>query len=136
MHILSMLPQIKEARALSICPLAEMLSPIPIQHLDFCGCENLCFSNTCTPAQGFLHGASGKEPTCRCRGHEPFIRSLVWEDPLKDGMQTHSSILALTIPWIEEPQGRKESDTTEATEHTCIRTSLTVGTGLNIKLSH
>ena len=36
---------------------------------------------------------------------------------------THSGILAWRIPWIEEPGGlqswgRKESDTTEATEHT------------------
>ena len=28
-----------------------------------------------------------------------------WEDPLKEGMATHSSILALRIPWTEEPGG-------------------------------
>ena len=26
-----------------------------------------------------------------------------WEDPLEKGMATHSSILALGIPWTEEP---------------------------------
>ena len=26
-----------------------------------------------------------------------------WEDPLEEGMATHSSILALRIPWTEEP---------------------------------
>ena len=40
------------------------------------------------------------------------IRSLGWEDPLKEEMATHSSILAQEIPWIEEPgrglQGPKE----------------------------
>ena len=46
------------------------------------------------------------------------IQSLVWEDPLEKGMTTHSSILALRIPWIEEPEGLlsmgcKESDMTE-----------------------
>ena len=27
------------------------------------------------------------------------------EDPLEEGMATHSSILAWTIPWTEEPGG-------------------------------
>ena len=31
-----------------------------------------------------------------------------WEDPLKEGMATHSRILACRIPWTEEP-GRLES---------------------------
>ena len=31
------------------------------------------------------------------------VRSLSWEDPLKKGMATHSSILAWRIPWTEEP---------------------------------
>jgi len=30
---------------------------------------------------------------------------LGWEDPLKKGMATHSSILAWRIPWTEEPCG-------------------------------
>ena len=33
------------------------------------------------------------------------LRYLVWEDPLKEGMATHSSILAQRIPWTEEPGG-------------------------------
>ena len=40
------------------------------------------------------------------------------EDPLEEGMATHSSILSWKIPWTEEPvrspEGPKESDTTEA----------------------
>ena len=28
-----------------------------------------------------------------------------WEDPLEEGMATHSSILALRIPWTEELGG-------------------------------
>ena len=31
-----------------------------------------------------------------------------WEDPLEEDMTTHSSILALEIPWIEAP-GRLQS---------------------------
>ena len=32
---------------------------------------------------------------------EPWIQSLGWEDPLEEGMATHSSILAGRIPWTE-----------------------------------
>ena len=32
-------------------------------------------------------------------------RSLGREDPLEEGMATHSSILAWRIPWTEEPGG-------------------------------
>ena len=46
------------------------------------------------------------------------VRSLSWEDPLEEGMATHSSILAWRIPWTEEPGGlqslgHKELDMTE-----------------------
>ena len=34
---------------------------------------------------------------------ETWVRSLGWEDPLEEGMATHSSILAWRIPWTEEP---------------------------------
>ena len=34
---------------------------------------------------------------------ETWVRFLAWEDPLEKGMATHSSILALRIPWTEEP---------------------------------
>ena len=59
---------------------------------------------------------------------ETGVRSLGQEDPLEEGMATHSSILAGKIPWTEEPGGlqfmgyspggRQELDTTEATEYT------------------
>ena len=34
-----------------------------------------------------------------------WVQSLVWEDPLEEGMAVHSSILAWRIPWTEEPDG-------------------------------
>ena len=37
--------------------------------------------------------------------HEPQVRSLGQEDPLEEGMATHSCILAWRIPWTEEPGG-------------------------------
>ena len=36
---------------------------------------------------------------------DTWVRSLGWEDLLEEGMATHSSILALRIPWTEEPGG-------------------------------
>ena len=36
---------------------------------------------------------------------ETWVWSLGWEDPLEEGMATHSSILAWRIPWTEEPGG-------------------------------
>ena len=36
---------------------------------------------------------------------ENWVQSLGWEDPLKQGMAAHSSILAWRIPWMEEPDG-------------------------------
>ena len=34
---------------------------------------------------------------------ETQVRFLGWEDPLEEGMATHSSILSWRIPWTEEP---------------------------------
>ena len=36
---------------------------------------------------------------------EMWVPSLGREDPLEEGMATHSSILAWEIPWTEEPGG-------------------------------
>ena len=53
---------------------------------------------------------------------ETWVRSLGWEDLLEKKMTIHSSILAgksheQRILADYSPWGRKESDTTEATEH-------------------
>ena len=34
---------------------------------------------------------------------ETWVLSLGWEDPLEEGMATHSRILTCRIPWTEEP---------------------------------
>ena len=49
---------------------------------------------------------------------ETWVRSLGQEDPLEEGIGTHSSILAWEIPWTEDlvgysPWDREESNTTE-----------------------
>ena len=47
---------------------------------------------------------------------ETWVRSLDWEDPLEDGMATHSSILAWRIPWTEEPGGLQSIASQSQTE--------------------
>ena len=70
---------------------------------------------------GFPGGTSGREPACLSKRQEMWVQSLGQEDPLEEGMATHSSILYLENPvdrgasWAMGPQGHKESDTTEAT---------------------
>ena len=49
---------------------------------------------------------SGKESACQCRncwrlGFNPWVGKI----PLEEEVATHSSILALEIPWTEEPGG-------------------------------
>ena len=49
---------------------------------------------------------------------ETWVRSLVQENPLEEGMATHSSILAWEITWAQEPgrlesMGSQKSPTTE-----------------------
>ena len=58
---------------------------------------------------------SSIEPACDAEDAGDAGRSLGGEDPLGEGMATHSNILAWRIPWTEEPvgcspQGHKESD--------------------------
>ena len=71
---------------------------------------------------GFPSGSGVKNPSAIQELQETQTQSLGQEDPLQEGMATHSSILAWRIPWTEE-LGRlcysiwdcKESDTTETT---------------------
>ena len=77
--------------------------------------------------KGFPGGTSGKEPTCQCRRHKrswfhPWVGKVLWRrkwqpTPIFLPGESHGQrSLAGYSPW-----GHKESDTTEATEHTHIR---------------
>ena len=75
--------------------------------------------------RGFQCGLMGKESSCKAGDSGSTPES--GRSP--GGVATHSNILAYRMPWTEgpgrlySPQGHKESDTTEATEHArgCVR---------------
>ena len=46
-------------------------------------------------SEGFPGGSDGKEFTCNVAD---WVQSLGWENPMEEGMATHSSILAWRIP--------------------------------------
>ena len=63
--------------------------------------------------KGFPGGSESKEPPAV---PETWVWSLGWEDPLKKGMATHSSILAWTVPmdrgsWLATVHGIEKSRT-------------------------
>ena len=72
---------------------------------------------------GFPGGSVVKNLPAVQETQETWIRSLGQEDPLEEGMATHSSILAWRIPkdrgvWQAAVHRVAESDTTEVTQHT------------------
>ena len=48
---------------------------------------------------------------------ETQVQSLGWEDPLEEGVATHSSVLAWRIPWTEEPGGLQSVELQRAGHH-------------------
>ena len=55
--------------------------------------------------QGFTCSSVGKESACNAGDIRDMVRSLGQEDPLEEGMATHSRILAWRTSWTEEPGG-------------------------------
>ena len=62
---------------------------------------------------GFPSGSVVKNPPAMQEPHETQVQSLDQEDPLEEGMATHSSVLAWRIPWTEETD-RLQSGVTES----------------------
>ena len=54
---------------------------------------------------GFPSGSAVKNPPAVQDTQEMGVQSLGKEDPLEEGMATHSSILAWKTQWMEEPDG-------------------------------
>ena len=55
--------------------------------------------------KNFPGGASGKNLPVNEGDIRNKVQSLVWGDPLVEGIATFSSILAWEIPWTEVPRG-------------------------------
>ena len=54
----------------------------------------------------WFHGGSVvKDLSAIQQMHETWVQFLGWEDPLEDGMTTHSSILDWRIPCTKKPGG-------------------------------
>ena len=69
---------------------------------------------------GFPGGSVVKNLPAMQETQKTWVRFLRQEDPLEEGLATHSRNIALSIPWTEEhrgPQskGLKELDMTEVT---------------------
>ena len=72
---------------------------------------------------GLPCGSSVKTLPAILETQETQVQSLGQEDPLEEGMATHSTILAWEIPWTEEPGGLQSKGLQRvghdgATEHT------------------
>ena len=65
---------------------------------------------------GFPGGLVGKQSACYVGEQEMWVQSSGWEDPLEEGMATHSSNLAWRISWTEE-LGGLQSTGSQRVEH-------------------
>ena len=65
-----------------------------------------------------------------------WIPSLGWEDPLEEGMATHSSILAWRILWTEEPGGLQSMGSQRLRHDWVTNTVYRVNLRLSSYLSH
>ena len=66
--------------------------------------------------EGFPAGLAMKNLPAVQATEETPVQSLGQEDPLEEGMATHSSILAWEIPWTEVP-GRLQFMESQRVEH-------------------
>ena len=55
---------------------------------------------------------------------QTWVQSLGWEDPLEEGLATHSSILPGESPWTEETGGLQSIETKELDGTEQLRTSI------------
>ena len=86
--------------------------------------------------QDFPGDSSGKESACNSRDLGSIPGQ---EDPLEEGMATHSRILAWIIPWTEEPGGLQSIALQSWTQlkrlcmHACTKSGCTVRPILQVR---
>ena len=74
----------------------------PISHLEYCWLPDI---HADTRILGFPDGWVEKNQPAMQESQKMRVQSLVQEDPLEEGMATHSRILAWRIPRTKEPGG-------------------------------
>ena len=65
----------------------------------------LCFPQECNRRKTSLHYYIRFVAANSAKNLPAMQETLAWEDPLEEGMATHSSIIAWRIPWTGEPGG-------------------------------
>ena len=73
---------------------------IPLWHKDYFELKAVENKQILVMILGYPDGSAVKNLSAM---QDTWVRSLNWEDPLEQGMATHSSILAWRIPGTEEP---------------------------------
>ena len=89
----------------------------------YCHCHLI---STTTLYKGLPGGSDGKESACNAGAVKDAHLIPASGNPLEEGMETYSSILAWRILWAEEPGGlqfigSQKSDMTETPQHACAR---------------
>ena len=75
------------------------------KHSTFLSSSELPHLREVVGSPGFPGGSVVKNLPAAQEPQEMRVRSLDREDPLEEGVASHSSILAWRIPWTEEPGG-------------------------------
>ena len=81
-------------------------------------CFFIFFKGNIFYPKGFPSGSAVKNPPAMQETRQrPWVQPLGREDPLEKEMATRSSILALRIPWTEEPGGLQSMGSQRAGHH-------------------
>ena len=99
-----MIPESRSEEVKTICKRKSNTNEYIMKVVDFKQQEVDSF-NKYPESQGFPSGSTVKNLLAMQEAQEMQVQSLGWEDSLKEGMATYSSILAREIPGTEVPGG-------------------------------
>ena len=79
------------------------LCRLPVAPVEGSKEQHVAVKCTCYPSTSIPGGSAVKNLPAMQETEETRVQSLGWKDPLEEGMESYSSILAWRIPWTEEP---------------------------------
>ena len=100
-----MIPESRSEEVKTICKRKSNTNEYIMNVVDFKQQEVDFFNEKYPESQGFPSGSTVKNLLAMQEAQEMQVQSLGWEDSLKEGMATYSSILAREIPGTEVPGG-------------------------------